>query len=511
MTKWFKKHALIRPLPFHPLLVAAYPVLFLYSFNIKEMSIGDVYSPLGVAVAGTAVLWLLLTLLLQHGRKSALATTVFVILFFSYGHLYDFLDNWNIFNIPHSRMIPAIVLIWAYFVYFLRFVRWDPRILTKALNLIGLVLVTVNGVRIITYQLSHTPDIEIVKVSSDSEITPVKDASTDLPDIYYFILDEYANNETMIRFFNYDNKQFIKGMEDRGFIFAHKSRTRSPYTPQIIAQILNMEYLTPGTFWSPDMEKYQTIPDSDFGPVVDPWSEETFKKIGSNKVVKFLQSRGYQYIYFGNNIEKGRWDRFIKQNADVYYNYYENNQQNVVTEFQNTLWNSTMLRPIYFQLVGDIYETFLRSGALNTLSHLERIATDKGPKFVFAHIILPHGPFIFGAQGEFITPLNNNNWADRQFYRNQYIFTSNRIMGIVDSLIQNSRSAPIIIIQSDHGVRCHHPGVNLPPEEGFKILNAIFLPGAGRDMLWDSISPVNTFRFIFNHYFGTNYDLLEDY
>ena len=40
--------------------------------------------------------------------------------------------------------------------------------------------------------------------------------------------------------------------------------------------------------------------------------------------------------------------------------------------------------------------------------------------------------------------------------------------------------------------------------------NAYYLPNKGSDMLYKSITPVNTFRVIFNHYFKTRYELLED-
>ena len=44
----------------------------------------------------------------------------------------------------------------------------------------------------------------------------------------------------------------------------------------------------------------------------------------------------------------------------------------------------------------------------------------------------------------------------------------------------------------------------------FGILNAYYLPNGGNDLLYESISPVNSFRVIFNSYFGANYEILED-
>ncbi len=43
----------------------------------------------------------------------------------------------------------------------------------------------------------------------------------------------------------------------------------------------------------------------------------------------------------------------------------------------------------------------------------------------------------------------------------------------------------------------------------FKILNAYYLPGHN-DLLYPTISPVNTFRLIFDTYLGADYPLLKD-
>jgi len=42
------------------------------------------------------------------------------------------------------------------------------------------------------------------------------------------------------------------------------------------------------------------------------------------------------------------------------------------------------------------------------------------------------------------------------------------------------------------------------------ILNAYYLPGAGKDQVYTDITPVNTFRLIFNAYFEADIELRED-
>jgi hypothetical protein len=75
-------------------------------------------------------------------------------------------------------------------------------------------------------------------------------------------------------------------------------------------------------------------------------------------------------------------------------------------------------------------------------------------------------------------------------------------------LLQKSEIPPIIILQSDHGARPYYASVGA--NEWHKILNAMYLPGMDYNTLSDNISPVNTFRLVFNHYFGADYPLLSN-
>jgi len=61
----------------HPLLFAAFPVLYLYAHNIQEgVSLGGMLRSLGLVIGGTAILFAIGVLLLRDHRRAGLASRV---------------------------------------------------------------------------------------------------------------------------------------------------------------------------------------------------------------------------------------------------------------------------------------------------------------------------------------------------------------------------------------------------------------------------------------------------
>jgi hypothetical protein len=508
---WFKKYSLDWPVPLHILLLAAFPVLFLYAYNIAQLHFKETLLPLGISLGGALLLWILLSIVLRNGRKAGLATALFILFFFSYGRLYVFLEKWDIFFTKHPYLLPGMLLIWGYCVYFINRAKRDFRITTTLLNVIAAALILINLVNITIYEVNK-PELATDKPveptgSTDTQPNPARP----LPDIYFIIMDEYAHPDANNEWCGYDNSSFIESLENKGFYIAGKSRTRTPHTPQCIAQVLNMEYLTAGWEWDKTQACYVEIEsDEEEYHTGDPWDETTYQKIAYNDVINFLRSKGYKWVYFGPWCEVGTWDHGMEQNTDLYFNYYKSDGSIWVTKLQNLLWSTTMLRPFYYHITGGQYNTSWRRGVLGPLEHLEKIPSTEGPTFVFAHFFCPHAYFVFGANGEYVAPVNYLNFTDKQYYLGQYKFISTEIEKVVDTLLKKSASPPIIILQSDHGLRPHHPGIDIDSNAWHQILNAMYLPGMDNAVLYDSISPVNTFRLIFNYYFDADYPLLKD-
>jgi hypothetical protein len=110
--------------------------------------------------------------------------------------------------------------------------------------------------------------------------------------------------------------------------------------------------------------------------------------------------------------------------------------------------------------------------------------------------VAPHAPFVFLPDGKYSTVRSPDTG-----YPDEIAYLDTRILKIVQTILANSATPPVIVIQGDHG---------WDAATRMTILNAYYLPGGGSQRLYPTITPVNTFRVIFNQYFGGSYPMLPD-
>jgi hypothetical protein len=165
-----------------------------------------------------------------------------------------------------------------------------------------------------------------------------------------------------------------------------------------------------------------------------------------------------------------------------------------------------------------------RERVLFAFEQLGELAGKPGPKFVFAHILSPHPPFVFDAEGEAIEPKRSYTVQDGDDYKGspeeyvrgyagQVAFVNRMLEETIDEILKNSEQPPIILLQGDHGpgayLDWHSPDKACLAERS-AILNAYYLPGATPGLLYPEITPVNSLRVVLNEYFGTELEMLPD-
>jgi hypothetical protein len=147
---------------------------------------------------------------------------------------------------------------------------------------------------------------------------------------------------------------------------------------------------------------------------------------------------------------------------------------------------------------------------------------EPGPKFVLAHVLLPHEPYVFLADGSY-PDARQRARPEAVRFAEQLSYLNRRIRTIVDTLLDvPAERRPIIIIQADEGPQ--PPRYHAAPKTfdwqtatdaelvaKFGILSAFYLPaGAPEPEVWPDLTPVNTFRLVFDRVFGAGLPLLPE-
>ncbi len=483
----------------HSFLFAAFPVVFLYAYNIGELPFVNIIWPLVAFVAFAGVLIFIIWLSSNNIVKAGLAVSIFYILTFSYGHLANILSasvKWYLFAF----------WILLYFAFFYLLARTKKQLLqiNLILNIFSIVVMGMTIMQISYFMISQR-QVDWTAIDPGRLIEQSLSASNPevLPDIYYIIPDRYADADLLSEQFNFDNSEFINQLKEKGFYVVGDSRSNYLKTGHSLASSLNMEYIN-------YLAEVAGADSTNYKPL--------YQKLNDHFVGSFLKNRGYSYIHLGSWWEATR----VNTNADVSINIV------FPSDFFVLLFSTSIIEPFSDLLRIDalshlnIYEThYQRTRA--QLESLKQVSKNEAPTFTLAHILLPHPPFVFSRDGEYISSGTALKEKNAENYLEQLLYANKALIDVVNTIFENSSIPPIIIIQSDEGPYTDELWAEPRGEkknwleldnDGLRrktgILNAIYFPDREYANFYPGITPVNTFRIIFNHFFSTDYELLPD-
>jgi len=486
----------------HSFLFPLYFVLFFWSKNLS-ISFLEVWPPLIFFFSFAIGAVLVLGFILRNFKKAGLIVSLFFILFFSYGHTRSILGNLKLFGIEVGRHT-YLMIIWVFILVIVSIViimlRNEKVVngLTTCLNLMGLLLMVFVLFPILIFQIKNLTfkkeNIIMEKAVTDNTVKLLSQQmkNNSLPDIYYIILDSYMNSDILKSELDFDNSEFCEWLQKKGFFVSSSSRSNYVWTYLSLPSSLNFRYL-------------DNIKDKN----------KEGELLYNNKVAEILKKRGYKVISISTS--------GIAINDDLRFQY------GPAKDFLPSLIENTWIYPFtFFGLFNSILYEYQRKCILYGFEKLNEIPNIKEPTFTFAHINNPHPPYIFNKEGK---PLNFNLFNLSNFralknnkkrgelwhkiectlYIGQVIFLNKKVEFLINKILSSSPDS-IIIIQGDHGQFLGLP--DIPSKKIFKlrtsIFNAYYLPNLKSNPLYHGISPVNSFRIVFNSYFGENYELLPD-
>ena len=509
----------------HPIVYAVLPSIILYSHNIREAWPISLLWPVIYSLLLAFVSWLVFLLFLRKPEKASILTSVWLIIFFSYGHAFLLLAQKGFFEFlpigPHFFLLSVSVGL-VLFVYFgLLFYKKSLEIATTFFTVASVTLFLLNTLPLLPFEFKRIVALQKLETYIEQQDLSTKTyTNTDTasyPDIYYFVFDRYPNQTIAKEYFEHDTTDFTQSLEEDGFYIATQSAANYPSSYQSISSALNMTHLTflndlLGQDYADQTVVYKTMLDT-------------------AQVPKFLLAKGYEYHHLGSNWEPTKQSTHATKNYNLFLDF---------NEFESFLYENTFANAFLGKIRGESVFTGVeilkihQENIPHKINTVKQLVTQESPKYVFGHFLLPHPPYLFDQNCAPLTFEAVRKRPDNMAYIDQVDCASKTMQEFAQAILENHRSnvqnRPVVIIfQSDEGpylpLEYFNDTQHLTSENNdaykihSRILNAIYMSDttdATQSANYEvhnftrQQTPVNTFRLVFNYYFGTEFELLQN-
>ncbi len=489
----------------HPFLFAIYSVAGIYSQNVSQVPLDWAFRPLLISILLALFIYTALRSKFEDAEYAAWGTTLFILWLFS-GHTYLLLlEQSSFWRTPLGGAV-ALSLFSLSFLLFASRWLWrkitSRKAITIFLNVVSIVLVLFSGWAIVSTLFRSNSQVQMIKDRVTQFEIPATETNGIPPDIYFIVLDGYGREDILRDVYGFDNSEFVSFLRDSGFYVADRSSPNYPQTELSISSSMNLDYL-----------------DSFVDGFGDTSDRSPLRELMQHTVLRrFLEEQGYTFVALPS---AALFSQIT--DADVYYD----TTSSGVNEFEGLVLSST-IAGVFTESWGvelpiqgyNMHKRYI----LSALDTLQTVSEFSGPKFVFAHILSPHPPFIFDRDGNFILPDRPYSTWDASLYpgateeyikgyTDQMAFINSQMIRVITSILEKSEDPPIIIIMGDHGPGAYYDTLKMNESclvERFSILNSYYFPDGNYERLYPSITPVNSFRVVLDQYLGATMDLLAD-
>lgn len=477
--------AIFQKYPLHAILLIPFLSIFLYAHNVEFIAFFMLKRTLLWGTLFSIFLLIFFYFLFKKNIvKSSVFTSILLILFFNYGVIYDYLELlyykgfWPFKNI-HRYLTLFYLIIFSFLVIF--FFKSQRKFfnLNYILNIIVLILLIWNSILLLInlQKLEFDEDNKSSYNLIDLQIGNKHIESQHLPDIYFIILDGYANQHILLNHYNFNNSEFLDFLRNKNFYVLDSCSSNYYSTLFSLASTLNIKYFSENELSS---------------------SQEIINQLRNNLVFNELKKNGYKIVQLKSGYSVTSFFNLTDSIIPI----------KAPNEFERAVLKYSMFR--LDDIIGQM--PYLRLKSQFDLLANWKIFNDK-PTFNFIHVVCPHPPYIFNAKGErfYKSNFTDNSWEPKENYIEQLSFVNNQVEEFLNNILNQYKernSEPIIILLSDHGPYLRSSNKDDVFEIRSKILYAIKTPGLNK--VPDFKTSVNTFPYIFNNYFNYNINYLND-
>jgi len=306
---------------------------------------------------------------------------------------------------------------------------------TRILTAGALILLVAVGVKAVQLGRVQTAVHDLVAEFPVRAPAAVATSTADLPNIYLVLLDGYPRADKLRSEFGIDASGFTRALDERGFVVATHSRSNYTSTRLTLAQMFN---------YSPRID---IATGTEGGP--RPWRQY----INEGRFFSDIRGLGYEVVAVSSgfeNVALRQADRFIDTGQ--------------LNEFEWVLAQMTGVRVAADALYPTALADHHRARILNAFDVTVDVAREApaGPRFVFTHVMAPHSPQVFAADGsavnspgfalfddlEEVSALGLAEYARR--LDGQIAFINAKVIDLVDRIVAADRDA-VVVVFSDHG------------------------------------------------------------
>jgi hypothetical protein len=473
--------------PIHLALLPFFFTLHGFTENFPLVPVSNAVVLTFVYTAASVIFCSIFFLALKNFIKAALLASMVMAFHFFFGNVHDFIKSiLGSGFFTRYGVIISMTLILLVFLFLLIRKRKTPYKFTSYFNILLLILVVIDGSLLVGRLITGKSAQSYAKM--DASFTQCDTCAK--PDVYIILLDEYAGQRELTDIFKFDNHVFLDSLKYKGFKTIANSSSNYNYTPYSTASLLAMEYLD---------EKKTMNTQKGFRYAVN--------KIDNNQCINFFLSRGYDFYNCSPFTVAGKTasieGSFVPKGTGLITSgtFISRFEKDVLLNLANKLnWNWYIKKKMYSTL-HDNRQLYELTGNI--------AKTKKGPKIVYTHLLMPHYPFYYTESGELYSfdDLKKISLSDTSAYLSYLKYTNNTILDLVNNILKNSSSPPVIVILSDHGYR-HFSDKD--PGYFFSNLITVHTPSQNYNGYSDTMSNVNILKSILNSEFGQRLEMEKD-
>jgi len=484
--------------PWYIFLLPFFYILHVYNEYFGILNITIALRFLSYYLLLSISIFLISVLLFRNSAKAGILTILLLIFFFFFGPIHDFLKSLHLtaFLVSYTFLLSLALLLFVFLTVRLRKKNVPVKANRFFLYLFMLFCALETGITL--FYIFSNKIKKTDPAGNNQALTPrlnIK-GKKQMPDIFFIVIDAYTSSKALKKYFNFDNSRLDSSLLNAGFFISTNSQSNYNATLFSIGATFNLQY---------------------FNCYIEKTPYNTFRWIQgiytykNSLLPELLEKNGYDII------NQSLFD--IKNHPIKVEPLFE--EYTTLSMYHATLWGR-IRRDILWNLMVKLPgyrkkrpagQDFIKRNNINYTNFLMELGRETNtPKFVISHVLIPHGPAYVDRNGH-PRMVSDEDLIDKnhdELYLEQLIFVNTWIDSLAKAVTTTSRTRPLVlIIEGDHGNRYAKWGRSIR-EKQFMNLNSYYFSDKDYSMLYDSISPVNSFRVVLNKYFQAGLPLLKD-